>query len=219
MDLHVLTTEGHSFVHHFPTHDAAASLYDEQGAFRAVEAYRFFYPTVSTEAIFKGTREAGAKDGVDLIVLAAGPRHVGFTVNSDTPYASGVLDLKGQGPIVVDLPPGPFIGAVNDHHQRWVVDMGLPGPDAGHGGKYLLLPPDFTGAVPSEYHVARSRTYRALVGVPGVAQERQYGGSDRRAHRNQGLSASNPEAAPRYLNVTDRSFDGSPLAWEDNLEF
>ena len=30
-----------------------------------------------------------------------------------------------------------------DIHQRWILDMGLPvpGPDAGKGGKRLLLPP------------------------------------------------------------------------------
>ncbi len=219
MGLQVLTTEEDSFVHHFPTHDAAVNLGDEQDAFRAVEAYRFFYPTVSTEAIFKGVREAGAEDGVDLIVLAAGPRHVGFTVNSDTPYASGILDLQGQGPIVVDLPPGPFIGAVNDHHQRWIVDMGLPGPDAGEGGKYLILPPDFTGAVPSEYHVARSRTHQALVALRALPRNNDTRGAIDALTRIRVSPLSKPEAALHYLDVTDKSFDASPLAWEDNLEF
>jgi hypothetical protein len=46
---------------------------------------------------------------------------------------------------------------------HWVIDMGLPGPDRGEGGKYLILPPDYQGIVPeSGYHVARSQTYGAL---------------------------------------------------------
>jgi hypothetical protein len=36
---------------------------------------------------------------------------------------------------------GPLMGAVNDLNERWVLDYGLPGPDAGHGGMRLLLPP------------------------------------------------------------------------------
>ena len=33
--------------------------------------------------------------------------------------------------------------------QRNLFDVGLPGPDAGHGGKFLLLPPGYDGEVPS----------------------------------------------------------------------
>jgi hypothetical protein len=219
MDLDAFSTDRLSFVHHFPTHDAAASLYDEQDAFRAVEAYRFFYPTVSTEAIFKGMRQAGAREGSELIVLAAGPRHVGFTVNSDTPYASGVLDLGAHGPLVIDVPPGPFIGVVNDHHQRWVADMGLPGPDAGRGGKYLVLPPEFGGDVPRGYHVARSKTYRALLALRALPQDGDTAGAVDALARVQVYPLSKPEARLPYVDVTDKAFDGSPLEWEESLEF
>ena len=118
-------------------------VHDERDFHRAVEAYRFFYPTVSMEGIFNGSREAGVADGKGMMVLATGPRHVGFTLNSDTPYAAATLDLQDMGPVVVEMPSGPFIGLVNDHNQRWVIDMGLAGPDGGNGGKYLLLPPGF----------------------------------------------------------------------------
>ena len=63
-------------------------------------------------------------------ILSAQPHHVGFTLNSDTPYGVGTLDLSG-GPMVIELPPGPYIGFANDHHQGWILDLGLPGPDAG----------------------------------------------------------------------------------------
>src|SRR6188768_4545842 len=85
-------------------------VHDERDFHRAVEAYRFFYPTVSMEGMFNGSREAGVADGKGMMVLATGPRHVGFTLNSDTPYASGVLDLQEMGPVVIEMPPGPFIG-------------------------------------------------------------------------------------------------------------
>jgi hypothetical protein len=72
-----------------------------------------------------GSRQPGG-----LLVMAQ-PRHVGFTLNSDTPYAGGILDLRESGPMVVELPPGPLVGLADDHHQRWITDMGLPGTDAG----------------------------------------------------------------------------------------
>src|SRR5262249_62253544 len=105
---------------------------------------------VSPEAVLRGTGAAGVKDNVSLPILSAAPRHVGFTLNSDTPYSGGAIDLS-SGPVVIALPPGPYIGLVNDHHQRWILDMGIPGPDGGKGGKDLILPPGRTGAFPTRY--------------------------------------------------------------------
>jgi hypothetical protein len=74
------------------------------------------------------------------------------TPNSDVIYAMGYLDLK-EGPLVIEVPPG-LQGILDDFWQRpvcsegkisglvWCGDVGLPGPDRGEGGKYLLLPPD-----------------------------------------------------------------------------
>jgi hypothetical protein len=58
--------------------------------------------------------------------------------------------------MVIELPPGPLICAAINLNQRWVADMGVPGPDAGNGGKHLLLPPGWDGEVPEGYYVARS---------------------------------------------------------------
>ena len=41
--------------------------------------------------------------------------------------------------------------------------MGLPGPDKGKGGNYLVLPPDYKGRVPKGYFTLRSRTYGVFV--------------------------------------------------------
>ena len=78
----------------------------------------------------------------------------------DTPYSPMLLDL-GIGPLVIELEPGPLIVCSMDINQRWVADMGLPGPDAGQGGKHLLLPPNYRGAVPSSgYFIHRASSNR-----------------------------------------------------------
>ena len=58
------------------------------------------------------------------------------------------LDLKKDGPTVVEIPAGAGPGTVNDAFFRFVIDMGAPGPDKGKGGKYLILPPDYEGKAP-----------------------------------------------------------------------
>jgi hypothetical protein len=42
---------------------------------------------------------------------------------------------------------------------RWVIDLGITGPDKGEGGKYLLLPPGYQGEVPAGYHVVQAPTF------------------------------------------------------------
>lgn len=64
------------------------------------------------------------------------------------PYAFFSIALS-VGPITMELPPGPIMGAVNDLSEQWVMDFGLPGPDAGKGGKHVILPPGYKGEAPA----------------------------------------------------------------------
>jgi hypothetical protein len=160
-----------AFRNGFPTETTARQSHDDQDHQRPVQAYRFFYPTVSMEATFQGTRDAGVEDNKAVMLMACGPRHIMFTGNSDTPYSGGVINLRTFGPAVIELPPGPFLGIINDHNFGWLADVGLPGPDMGRGGKHLVLPPDHEGPVPDGYFASRSKTYFILLGVRALPQE------------------------------------------------
>jgi hypothetical protein len=115
-------------------------------------------------------------------IVSAGPRHVGFTLNSDTPYGGGVIDVK-DGPWVIELPPGQFIGLANDHHQGWMLDVGLPGPDQGTGGKHLILPLGYKGESPKGYFVGTSSSNKVLVALRALPLRR---GPRRRRGRARG---------------------------------
>lgn len=204
----------------FPTPETARKAHDDADLQRAITAYRFWYPTVSTEGILNGNRAAGIEDGKAWGIAAAGPRQVGFTLNSDTPYGSAALDL-GNGPMVVELPPGAFIGLVNDHHQGWVLDMGLPGPDAGRGGKHLVLPPGYKGKVPAGYFVGRSQSLKNIAALRAMP----VGGDVKKAMDALRMVKIYPlagAARPQPLKVVDTTamkMDSSSLRWEDNIQF
>ena len=85
-----------------------------------------------------------------------------LTGNTESVYFACNVDLKKDGPTVVEIPPQ-VLGMANDAYFRYIIDFGMVGPDQGQGGKYLLLPPDYEGEVPEGYFVARSRTYRVWV--------------------------------------------------------
>ena len=82
-----------------------------------------------------------------------------LTANTETTYGTTFLDLKADGPTVVEAPPN-SLSFVDDLWQRYVADMGNAGPDRGQGGKYLFLPPDHEGDVPDGYFGSSRRRTR-----------------------------------------------------------
>lgn len=204
----------------FPAPRTAAEAHGEQDLRRALEAYHFFYPTVSMEGIIRGTRNSGAVDNKAAMMVIAQPRHIGYTLNSDTPYAGGVLDLRQSGPMVIELPPGPLIGLVDDHHHRWIADLGLPGPDGGQGGAHLLLPLGWDQPVPSGYFVAHSDTWQVMLALRAMPV-----GGDQDAALKLLSSVKvypldgNGTGSYQFIDKSAEAVNTTPLAWEDNLEF
>ncbi len=145
----------------FPNKETTQKVYDNLDFMRGVETFLTFIPAASVEAMRRGMIEMGAtksNQGVLLEqLLDSSPLFL--TGNTDTVYASVILDLEKDGPTVVEIPPGCGPGTVNDAFFRFVVDMGAPGPDKGKGGKYLILPPGYKGNVPEGYFLARSTSY------------------------------------------------------------
>jgi len=89
-----------------------------------------------------------------------------LTGNTSTLYVTPVLDLKKDGPMVVDAPAG-MLGAFNDAWFRYMGDVGPFGPDKGQGGKFLVIPPDYKGDIPKGYFVVKSRTYKVWLFMRG----------------------------------------------------
>jgi len=164
---------------------------------------------------------AGAKPNEVSVVMATAPRHQVPTGNSDTPYAIGTLDLKAAGPMVVELPPGTFIGFVNDHNCRWVLDMGTIGPDKGQGGKHLVLPPDYEGDVPQGYYVGRSKTRKALLAIRSLSTEGDAAKAIQAVHgiKVYPLAKAGQPATHRFIDVTDKAAALPLLAWEEKIDF
>jgi hypothetical protein len=214
-----MTTAGpYRFERGFPTPEATQQARDDADYQRALTAYRFWYPTVSIEGFFRGAEEACLADGQSLFVLAAGPRFVCLTPNSDTPYCAGVIDLS-QGPMVVELPPGPFMASADNHHQGWIMDMGLPGPDSGKGGKHLLLPPGYDGSVPDGYNVGRSSTYKVFLAMRSLPLDGDMTKAMDGVKSIKVYPLTDPSKPVVYVDITDRDVDVTHLAWEDNLAY
>ena len=89
-----------------------------------------------------------------------------LTGNTETVYGLCALDLKRDGPVVIEA-PAMMLGGISDLWQREIMGIGPTGTDKGNGGKFLLLPPDFDGTVPAGYFSARAPSYAVVLGVRG----------------------------------------------------
>ena len=147
----------------FPTAETTKKIYDEMDLQRATQAYMDFMPALSVHAIIKGQiRDFGFKTSSDIGVHPSPgltPTELYLTGNNSTVYAVASLDLKVDGPTVVEAPPG-MLGTVNDAAFKFLTDIGVVGPDKGKGGKFLFLPPGYDGKIPNGYFVVKSPSYR-----------------------------------------------------------
>jgi hypothetical protein len=195
-----------------PTRETADRLYDHLVFLRGVEAFLNGVPAASLEAMRRGMAEMGGVRSHQCVMFdrLLDSSALFLTGNTDTVYASVVLDLERDGATVVEIPPGCGPGTVNDAWFRFVIDMGGPGPDRGQGGKYLILPPDYDGDVPDGYFAASSPSYTNWLILRGFLVEGRPDAAAamfREGLRVYPLSAAEDPPAMEFISGTGRHFN------------
>jgi len=204
----------------YPTPETVKKVYDELDLQRATQAYLDFIPALSHYAILQSqVRDYGVRSSSDILVYAdkMNSTPLWLTGNTDSIYALLTLDLKVDGPTVIEIPPG-VMGPIDDAYFKFVVDFGATGPDKGKGGKYLVLPPGYEGDVPDGYFVAKATSYRLW---PMMRANAALVGSGKKAldfYRQLKVYplASGPREG-RYINASGMA--GNAIAPEDATAF
>jgi len=99
--------------------------------------------------------------------------------------------------------------------------MGLPGPDAGKGGKHLILPPGYKGEVPAGYFVGKALSNKVFAGARSLPVNGDAKGALEalRAIKVYPLvTADNPKLLT-FVDLTDKPMDATCLRWEDNIQY
>ena len=143
-----------------PIGNTTAMLYDYVDRARAVEVFINMTPAVSMYHIRQGQRDLGHTKCNQIVIAEkmGDSKPLVLTWNNTSLYTWGFLDLKQDGPTVIEIPPD-VLGILDDMYFRYITDMGAAGPDRGKGGKYLILPPGYRGDVPKGYYVFESKTH------------------------------------------------------------
>ncbi|WP_445215218.1 DUF1254 domain-containing protein [Bradyrhizobium sp. Pa8] len=131
---------------------------------RAVEAVIWGMPAVNYDLMLQEmlTKTPGK---VGQVIYWGRPldwRNQTLTPNPDALYFMAFFNTK-DGPVVLDLPPGDKDGSFNGNivtiWQMPLEDAGLLGADKGSGGKYLVMPPGYSGKAPDGYITLQSDTF------------------------------------------------------------
>ncbi|HKE47444.1 MAG TPA: DUF1254 domain-containing protein [Rhodanobacteraceae bacterium] len=161
-----------SFEQNRPTAQTANTLKEELVFQRATQTYLWAMPLLNTMGMRDGFAESFGTGYNTMAIwmkrLDAKTRIT--TPNSDLIYGMVFVNLADTGPLVFEAPPK-LQGILLDFWQRPIPhdggkffgDVGLPGPDGGAGGKFLILPPGYSGDVPSGYYVYRSGTNNVFI--------------------------------------------------------
>lgn len=151
-----------------PTDATVTTVYDNLDRMRGMQVFLDNVGAVSMYSVRKGLADAGA-EGANRIALFAqlmDSQTLVVTANTSTLYAYTYTDLAKDGPTVIEVPPG-MLGFLNDGWQRFVGNMGVTGPDKGQGGKYLVVPPGYTGDVPDGHFLLTPPTNRNFLFLRG----------------------------------------------------
>lgn len=204
----------------YPTRATINQVYDDIDLNRAVQAYRFFYPNVAMMNLWQANIADGMRPNKVFALLQGSPEKRVLTANSDTPYAGALIDLSA-GPMVVEVPPGPIMSVANDLNQSWVMDLGVPGPDAGKGGKHLLLPPGYDGPIPAGFFVGHSTTHKLMLLLRALPLKGDTAGAIERM-KTVAIHPLKPPAGwtpPKWVDLSAHAADLTPLKIEDNLGY
>lgn len=185
---------------------------------RATEAVIWSLPAVNSDLMLQAfVKAGGAANQIAIWSHLPSWKNQTLTPNPDTVYLMPFFDTKLAGPMVLEIPPadgGSITGNIDTIWQVALEDAGPAGADKGKGGKYLILPPGYTGKIPKGYISLKSDTYtgyaliRSTVTIAtdkGVAEAVEYG----KRVKFYPLATAGQTNNTVFVDVVDKMFDAT----------
>lgn len=197
--------------------DTSATLQQRALERRAVEAVVWSVPAVNFELMYDALVKAGGNWN-QVVYWSRLPdwRNQTLTPNPDVIYLMPFYDTR-KGPVVLEIPPaegGSITGSVDEGWQTAIEDVGPAGVDRGKGGKYLIVPPGYSGKVSADHIRMPSSTYtgyallRSNIGSGSTADIAEAVSYGRRVRIYPLAQASNPPAT-KFIDAADVVFDST----------
>jgi len=186
-----------------PLPETAERIYDYLDTARAMDTFLKGQPATSVVALIKGAHSIGAVEAHEVMIFdkLMNSKSLFLTANTSTLYTIPDLDLKRDGPTVVEVPDG-LLGAANDSYFRYINDL-------MKAGKYLYVPPGYDGELPEGYTVLRPKTYRVWIFLrasisDGVDTAAEFVKTSLKVYP---LSKADNPPAMKFISASDKSFN------------
>ena len=108
-----------------PSQQTVQTLYDNLDRMRGVQTFLAGLPAVSMYALYDGPKAIGADspNKIQIYSELMDSKTLILTGNTSTLYALTMLDLKTDGPTVIELPPG-MLGMLDSAWFKFIGDFG-----------------------------------------------------------------------------------------------
>jgi len=141
-----------------PDKETVGKIYDNLDFQHGVQAFLSGIQIASMHGLQKGLLGFGPENITAVLWEdLMDSKSLWLTPNTTSVYMASWLQMTDE-PWVIETPPD-VLGIIDDHWFKYVGDFGRLGPDKSKGGKFLILPPGYKGAVPDGYFVLRTKTY------------------------------------------------------------
>jgi hypothetical protein len=192
-----------------PAREEIPRIFDELDYQMACQVYLWALPLVSYANWSRQHREVFGATGSDLVHYVSYRDRLGLiTANATTPYILNFIDVGETGPLVIELPPGPTAGGVSDFWQREIGVMGEMGPDAGRGGKHLIVAPGQEPPSDPAFHVLRSTGMNVMFGFRTLDPDPERAQALVEAVRVYPYAQRDAPPPTRVITPDGRSWDG-----------
>ena len=136
-----------------------------------------------------------------------------LTPNSVSLYVESVIKTTLNEPVVIEIPPvtakTDIFGTIMDSFQTPLVDVGSSGIDAGKGGKYLILPALFEGAIPDGYipvHTERNISFFNFRAIPASFSREDLADANAFIKNISIYPLNAPEQKGKYIDAYDKTY-------------
>ncbi len=128
--------------HSFPAVGEAEKIYDLMDHQRAAQLYLWGIPLVGMTRWHEVYKENYKEYDYNTLVSVTrfNERRGILTANETTDYFFGFSNTRDAA-VILDIPPGLFVGMIDDMWQQSPSDVGVFGPNAGAGGTHVIVGP------------------------------------------------------------------------------
>jgi hypothetical protein len=185
---------------------------------RGIEAMDWAMPAVSMLCMREGNFSLGG--GFNTVYwLSEAPTALteAVTANNQTPYAAIFLTTR-DGPVILEVPPATkrtaIFGSAINVWQVPVADIGPAGTDEGKGGRYLFLPPGYTGDIPDDMFPVKLDLYGVYIALRCIPlEDATFAGAAEYSKQINAYPLSKAQNPPQgqYIDMSGKHLPGLPV--------